>query len=104
MWRQMIVLFQFLVFHSCLEKPTCYKNSNEPSCIDLILTNKPESFQHYCVIEAGLPDFHTVRKTFFEKLQPRVVHYRKYKHFENNRFRSDLLSELGKASIEEKAD
>ena len=62
------------------EERTCYKNPNKPSCIDLILTNKLRSFQHSCVIETGLSDFHkmtvTVMKIFFEKLQPRVVSYR----------------------------
>ena len=91
---------------SLIKEPTCYKNPNKPSCIDLILTNKPRSFQHSCVIEIGLSDFHkmtvTVMKTFFEKLQPRVVKYRNYKHFENDKFRTDLLSEFGKANTEEK--
>ena len=41
-------------------------------------------------------------RTFFEKLQPRVVNYREYRYFENDRFKTDLLSELGKANIEKK--
>ena len=44
----------------------------------------------------------TVMKTIFEKLQPRVVNYRDYKYFENDRFRTGLLSEFGKANIKEK--
>ena len=44
----------------------------------------------------------TVMKTFFKKLQPRVVNYRDYKHFENDKFRIDLLSEFDKANIEGK--
>ena len=68
------------------------------------MTNKPQSFQHSCVIEAGLSDFHkmpvTVMKTFFKKLQTRVVNYRDYKYFEDDRFKTDLLSELGKGNIE----
>ena len=44
----------------------------------------------------------TVMKTFFEKLLPRVVNDRDYKYFENDRFTTDLLSEFGKANIEEK--
>ena len=90
---------------SLIKEPTCYKNPNKHSCIDLILTNKPRSFQHSCVIETGLSDFQrmtvTVMKILFEKLQPRVVNYRDYKHFENHKFRTDLLSELSKANIEE---
>ena len=65
---------------SLIKEPTCCKKPNKPSCIDLILTNQPRSSQHSCVIETGLSDFHkmtvTVMKTFFERLQPRVVNYR----------------------------
>ena len=90
---------------SLIKERTCYNNPNKP-CIDLILTNKPPNFQHSCVIETGLSDFHkmtvTVMKTFFEKLQPRVVKYRNYKYFENGKFRTDLLSEFDKTNIEEK--
>ena len=64
---------------SLIKEPTYYKNPNKPSCIDLILTTKPRSFQHSCIIETGLSHFHkmtvTVIKTFFEKFQPRVVNY-----------------------------
>ena len=53
-----------------------------------------------------MSDFHkmtvTVMKTFFDKLQPRVVNYRDYKYFENDKFSTNLLSEFGKANIEEK--
>ena len=36
----------------CLVKePTCFKNINNPSCVDLILTNKSLFFQHTKVIE-----------------------------------------------------
>ena len=55
-------------------------------------------------MERGLSDLHemtvTVMKTYFEKLQPRVVNYRDYKYLENDRFRTDLLSEFGNANIE----
>ena len=38
--------------------PTCFKNPGNPLCIDLLLTNKPLSFQTTTVIETGLCDFH----------------------------------------------
>ena len=44
---------------SLVSKPTCFKNPNNPSCIDLILTNKPLSFKNIPLIETGLSDFHT---------------------------------------------
>ena len=43
---------------SIIKQPTCFKNSEKPSCIDLILTNRPKSFQSTCVIETELSDFH----------------------------------------------
>ena len=59
------------------EEPTCCKNPNRPSCIDLVLTKKLRSFQYSFLIETGLSDSHkmkvTAMKTFFERLQPRVV-------------------------------
>ena len=52
--------------------PTCFKNPDNPSCIDLILTNSAGSFQSSCAIETGLSDFHkmtvTIMKTYFQKL------------------------------------
>ena len=45
-------------FKSLIKDPTCLKNPENPSCIALILTNSPYSFQHSCVIETGLSDFH----------------------------------------------
>ena len=38
-------------------KPKCYKNSENPTCIDLTLTNMPRSFQSTCAIEKGLSGF-----------------------------------------------
>ena len=36
------------------KQPTCYKNPNKPTYIDLILTNVPRMIQSTCVIETGL--------------------------------------------------
>ena len=88
---------------SMINNPTCYKNPDKPTCIDLILTNCPGSFQNSCVIETGLSDFHkmivTVMKTSYRKIEPRVINYRDYKSFSNERFRESLLENLeGKLS------
>ena len=67
----------------------------DPTCIDLTLTNWPRSFQNSCVIKTGLSDFHklvvTVMKTTYKKLQPKIIAYRSYKYFNNDRFREALL-------------
>ena len=71
-----------------VKHPTCFKNPENPSCIDLLLTNKPLSFQTTTVIETGLSDFHkmivAVMKMHFPKMKPRVIRYRKYKTFNND--------------------
>ena len=77
-----------------VNKATCYKNPDKPTCIDLILTNCPGSFQNSCVVETGLSDFHkmvvTVMKTSYRKSQPKIIHYRNYKNFSNDIFRDSL--------------
>ena len=59
---------------SLIDKPTCYKNFDKPTCIDLRLTNKPSYFQHSSVFETGLSDFPVLTATEFKmgfrKLKP----------------------------------
>ena len=81
-----------------IKVPTCHKNPQNPSCIGLILTNSPLSFQSSGVIETGLSDFHkmtvTVMRTTFQKLGPKIIHYRDYRKYNNYSLRQDLLSTL----------
>ena len=83
-----------------INKATCYKNANNPSCIDLLLTNFPKYFQNSSVIERGLSDFHkmvvTVVQTNFRKLEPKMINYRNYRYFSNDRFREKVTSESSK--------
>ena len=81
-----------------VKEPTCFKNPLNPSCIDLILTNRYRYFQHTKVVETGLSDFHkltvTVLKTCFKKRQPKIISYREYKNFSHENFRFQLESIL----------
>ena len=81
---------------------TCFKNPINPTCIDLIITNRPKSFQEPEVIETGLSDFHkmilTVKKVFYNKQKPKIVQYRKYKDFSNEAFMHELESTLSRFS------
>ena len=43
---------------------TCYKTSDNPSCLDLILKNCHRSFQNNNVFEIGLSDIHKVTYLF----------------------------------------
>ena len=78
-----------------IRKETCLTRDHK-STIDLILTNKPKSFQNTCITETGLSDFHKLISTFFKtqitRLKPKIVFYRNYKHFEDSRFLEDLNS------------
>ena len=85
---------------SLMKQPTCYKNPSNPTCIDLVLSNTPRSFQSTCVTETGLSDFHlmtlTVMKKSFRKFNPRLINYRSYKNFSNEAFRECLLEKLSR--------
>ena len=81
---------------------TCFKNPINPTCIDLIITNRPKSFQESEVIETGLSDFHkmslTVMKVFYNKQKPKIFQYRKYKDFSNEDFMHELESAWSRCS------
>ena len=64
----------------------CHKNPEDPSCIDIFLTNKNFCFQDSNAFEIGLSNFHklavTVMKTCFRKMKPKTIRYRSYKNFD----------------------
>ena len=86
-----------------IKEPTCYKNVDKPTSIDLILTNHARCFQHSGIHEMGLPDFQkltcTVLKMFYAKQKLRIIKYRDYKNFINITFRMDLLKELSLSKL-----
>ena len=81
-----------------IKEPTYFKNPENLTSIDLILTNKPLSFKNTYVIETELSDFHkmvlAVMKMHFPKMKPQVITYRKYKDFHNETFLDSLKQEL----------
>ena len=83
---------------SLVKEPTCFKNPDNPSCIDLFLTNRPRSFQNTLTIETGISDFHKmaimVMKIFYKKQKPKIIQYRSYKNFDNQEFQREWNSQL----------
>ena len=79
-----------------VKEPTCYKNPLNPSCIDLILTNKSRNFKNTSTFDFGLSDFHklvvTSFKSQFKAGKPKVMYYRSYKNFIKNDFKNELQS------------
>ena len=88
---------------SLIKESTCYKNPENHSSIDLILTNSPHRFQCSSVVETGLSDFHkmivTVMKTTFQRIPAKIRNYRNYRHLDINIFRESILYELAKESV-----
>ena len=76
-----------------MNKPICY-HSNNPICIDLILTNKKNLFKLSDTFEIGLFDHHkrvsTILKSggFKGKLKGKI--FRSYRQFNSEGFKKDL--------------
>ena len=91
-------------FKTLLDKPTCYKNPTNPSCVDLIITNKPISFQNFCTFKTGLSDFHkmtlTVLKSSFAKHKSKVLKCHDYKFFSSTLFRDQVLNKLRNSNLQ----
>ena len=77
-----------------------------PTCIDLILINRPKYFQNSNVFETGLSAFHkltfSVLKAYFQKQKPKIIKFINYKKVYNNLFRNDLLNELLSKNVQTK--
>ena len=88
----------FYNFKSLINKPTCYKNPDNPSCIDLILTNCPNYFQNSSTFETGLSDFHKLILTLFKseipQQRPNIISYRIYKRFDGQIFKSVISKKI----------
>ena len=90
-------LFQFNAKNLVREK-TCFKNPENPSCIDLLLTNSNRSFLNTKSITTGLSDFHnlvlTMMRTTFPKAKPKIIEYRDYRRFNIDNFEYQLSSSI----------
>ena len=70
--------------------PTCFKNSKNPSRIDLLLTNFKSSFMKTNVFKTGFSDHHkmtsTIMKLHFTRESPITKYYRDYRKFDIDYF------------------
>ena len=78
-----------------VEQKTCFKSTNNPSCIDLFVTNSPRSFQNTITLASGLSDFHkmvlTILKSTFPKAKPKQI---VYKHFDLKKFLNEIRTKM----------
>ena len=80
-----------------IDSPTCYKSIN-PTCIDLILTNKKNHFMKFATFETGLSDHHklitTILRKTISKGNSKKMFYRDYKRFDQKKFETELKLKL----------
>ena len=76
---------------SLIKQQTCFKNPENQTCINLILTNERRSFHRMTS---------SVLKMHFRKLPPKVISYRDFKKFEHERFLNSLYLPLNSQNID----
>ena len=99
----MKTLYQIHGLKNLINEPTYYKKPSNPTCTDLIITNRPKSLQNSSTFETGLSDFHkmtlAVLKVSFKKQKHRVLYYRKYNFYDNSIFRGQFLTKLNYVNV-----
>ena len=76
-------------------KPTCYKYADNPSCIDLILTNCPDCFQNSSTFETGLSDFYKLIPTLFKSRSKHpTLYHTGIKHFDSQTIESVIFKKI----------
>ena len=81
---------------------TCFKETTGTS-IDVLLKNRPRSFLKTGIYETGLNDHHRLILSFFRsyflRIPPKTIQYRKYKTFNESSFLHELDQELLKGDM-----
>ena len=82
---------------SLIDQPTCYRNPDKPTCIDLIHTNRPKYFKtmKQCLwnrpLRLSYYGYNRIKNRVLKR-KPHIVAHRDYKHFDNEKFWSDIQS------------
>ena len=92
-----VILSNFMQLYdlrNLVKENTCFKSVDNPSCVDLFLTNCSRAFQNTIAISTGISDVHkmiiTVLKTTFKKAKPKEIIYRTFRNFDEHIFSNDL--------------
>ena len=79
-----------------IKTPTCFKSSDNPSVIDVIITNTPERVAAHLNTFIGISDFHNITcastKLHVPNVSNRKIVYRTYKNFDSDSFVCDLYA------------
>ena len=86
-------LIDTLTPRKLVKTPTCFKTTRR-TLLDMLLTNKPSSFQKPAVCETGLRGCHKLVflnfRSSFIRLLLKIIKYRNYKGFNENIFCHEL--------------
>ena len=80
--------------NNLIKGPTCHKGPT-PTLLDVILVSNPRRYAGALNCECALSDFHNIvaaaTRRFAPSQTPRQILYRSYKHFDNQKFISDIV-------------
>ena len=75
--NKMYDFFENYGLKNIVNAPTCFKNPNSPTCLDLIITNRKDRFHDTTLIETCLSDHHkmivTCIKRYIKKMLPKII-------------------------------
>ena len=81
-----------------IKESTCFKNANNPSSIDVLLTNSANSFENSVAIETGLSDHHKMvligLKIYTKKKDLVTISYRSYTNMDYSVFKNSFKQKL----------
>ena len=79
-------------YNNLVTEATCFKGT--PSLLDVILSNKKRKIIDIKCIKNSISDFHSIviasTRCHIPDMNPRIIHYRSLKHFDNAAFIADL--------------
>ena len=77
-----------------VKEKTCFKNMQNASCMDLLLTSNSYAFQQTTTVCSGLSDCYelvlTILTVSIPKGNPRQITYRDYKRFDSLKLKKEL--------------
>ena len=87
-------LFDAYDLKNVITKPTCFKNVNNPSLLDGVITNSPLRLLTHFNLCIGISDCHNlvggITRMNAPKIIPRKIVYRSFKSFDDVEFNNDL--------------
>ena len=95
-------LFDSFSLKNIITGKACFKKTTGTS-IYILLTNRPRSFLKTGIFETGLSDHHKLIlsffRSYFSRIPPKTIQYRKYKTFKESSFLYELDQELLKGDM-----